>query len=58
MTVIAMKVYQIWEIDPFTAIKNVHGTFKDRGKAEETMEECMKRFRHTYFYVSEEDVIE
>lgn len=53
-----MNVYQVWEIDPFTAIKDVKGTFKDEKKANIHMEYLARRTWHGYFYVKCEEVIE
>ena len=51
-------VYQVWEIDPFTAIKNLWGTFLNEEKANLAADELLAKVKHRYIYVSKEEVIE
>lgn len=53
-----MLVYLLWEIYPYTGIKNVLGVFLNEALANRYMEEQAEEKGHGYFYVSEEEVIE
>ncbi|MBQ7701923.1 MAG: hypothetical protein IJT54_05915 [Candidatus Methanomethylophilaceae archaeon] len=44
-----MMVYQVWEIDPFTAIKNLWGTFLNEEKANLAAMNCWPRSNTVIF---------